>query len=117
MESLKRCIHPAKKNDVLTAKVVFVSVKLIFFKLKTEHEYFHPNAVIKQPFIFWVEVDFSQTFAQWTNKSTNYSVCEERPSPAATTAADMLVICVSKHQALFDQQDTDLTVQTVPPLA
>lgn len=50
----------------------------------------------------------------------NYSVCEERisrPSPAATAAADKLVTRVSKHQALFDKQDTNLTVQTVPPLA
>lgn len=47
---------------------------LIFFKLKTEHGYFHPNAVIKQPFIFWVEVDFSQMNEQCPTMTMNEQI-------------------------------------------
>lgn len=57
----------------------------------------------QNPFIFWIEVDFFQTFFKQMRQSVTIIVRNSRHTTATlTTTADKLIVRVSQDQVLFD---------------
>lgn len=76
-------------------------IKNVFSKLLIGHFYFHKEC--KYRIVSESMSSFSQTFTLETNVSTNLYDCADWMSKVA----DKLIVCVSRHQELFDRQDVN----------
>lgn len=113
--SIGRGQKNSRKNANAKNATTFFSYK-IFFKLLIGREFLYTkckyHSAKKCPSYCSDQGRFFRAFALRTNASTNLDGCGEPTSglcstTTSTSTADMLIICFSQHQVLFDRQDVN----------